>query len=343
MSMFRHRTTVVHKLATKPLVSAKPTTRVGNMAETTTRSYSLFQKRLQDPRNTSNFAGKTVLVTGSNTGLGFEAALKIASLRAKHLILGVRDLEKGENAKQRILKRIATSEVADNDGNNNQRISVRKLDMSDYDSIQTFVRQIGDNKDTRDEPLLDVAILNAGIFSVRHETPGKYGWETDLQVNVLSTALLALLLIRSQKLKPGSGVLEFVASRRMQAVKLTEQELRSSNLLESFNRKHEEKFDASRQYQASKLLLMAFFRALATKSGDLAPHESPIITAICPGFCQSDLSRGHQGVVADVLRAILNTFVLRSTEEGARALVSGAVAERERHGRFWFDDELHDV
>ncbi|KAK4234271.1 hypothetical protein C8A03DRAFT_37961 [Achaetomium macrosporum] len=51
---------------------------------------------------TVSFAGKTVLVTGTNTGLGFEAAVKYAALGASRLILGVRSADKGEAAKQHI-------------------------------------------------------------------------------------------------------------------------------------------------------------------------------------------------------------------------------------------------
>jgi hypothetical protein len=49
------------------------------------------------------------------------------------------------------------------------------------------------------------------------------------------------------------------------------------------------------------------------------------VLAVCPGFCQSDLSRGHQGIAASILRGLLNTLILRTTEQGARTLVSGAV------------------
>lgn len=309
----------------------------------TTRSYSIFQKNLKDPLRTSPscFADKTVLVTGANTGLGFEAALKSVGLQAKHVILGVRDVQKGEQAKQRILQTlphipVPASDTARDDNPSSQRISVRRLDMSDYDSIHNFVDEIA----AKYGPL-DVAILNAGVFGVKYEPLSKYGWENDLQVNVLSTALLSLLLLHSKTIKQKTGVLEFVASRRMQAARLTEDERNAPSVLEMFNQK-QEKFDASRQYQVSKLLLMAFYTSLATRSAKSA-EGSPIITAVCPGFCQSNLSRGYQGFVAEMLRAVLNTFVLRRTEEGARTLVTGAVAEPERHGRFWYDDELHDV
>ena len=56
------------------------------------------------PYPTSSFAEKTVIITGSNTGLGKEAARHIARLGAETLILAVRSLEKGEAAKRDIEK-----------------------------------------------------------------------------------------------------------------------------------------------------------------------------------------------------------------------------------------------
>ena len=48
---------------------------------------------------TTTFEGKTVIVTGSNTGVGYATALKYVQLAASSVILGVRSLQKGEIAK----------------------------------------------------------------------------------------------------------------------------------------------------------------------------------------------------------------------------------------------------
>ena len=48
---------------------------------------------------TTSFTGRTIVVTGANTGLGFEAALKIYALGAECVVMGVRDIAKGEAAK----------------------------------------------------------------------------------------------------------------------------------------------------------------------------------------------------------------------------------------------------
>ena len=52
-----------------------------------------------------SFTGKTVLVTGSNVGLGYEAAIKYAQKGASKLILAVRSVDKGEQAKSEIIEK----------------------------------------------------------------------------------------------------------------------------------------------------------------------------------------------------------------------------------------------
>lgn len=282
---------------------------------------SFGQKALADPQ--SSFVGRNILITGANTGLGFEAAVKIASLGASQVILGVRDLSKGERARQLIEQRTGNAES----------VSIWQLDMNSYDSIRSFAARAAS-----DLHHLDVAMLNAGVYSVNfHQSP--YGWEETFQVNVISTALLALLLLPKLQQSPGISTLEFVSSRRHEAFILSDERRQARSLLESFNKP--ETFKSSETYQASKLLVMCIAQILASVVNPSSHGVS--VLAVCPGFCQSDLSRAHQGIAASILRGLLNTLVLRTTEQGARTLVSGAALGHESHGKFWFDDELHQM
>lgn len=282
---------------------------------------SFGQKALADPQ--SSFAGRNILITGSNTGLGFEAAVKFASLGASSVVLGVRDLTKGEQARQLIKQRTGHAES----------LSVWHLDMNSYDSIKNFAARAASDLDH-----VDIAILNAGVYSVNfHQSP--YGWEETFQVNVVSTALLALLLLPKLQQSPGVSTLEFVSSRRHEAFKISDERRQAPNLLESFNNPNT--FKSSESYQASKVFLMCIVQSLASVVSPASDGVS--VLAVCPGFCQSDLSRGHQGIAASILRGLLNSLVLRTTEQGARTLVSGAALGPESHGKFWFDDELHQM
>ncbi|MGH0123260.1 UNVERIFIED_CONTAM: hypothetical protein FKN15_011479 [Acipenser sinensis] len=74
--------------------------------------------------------GKTVIITGANTGIGKETALDLAR-RGARIIMACRDMEKAEGAQKEI---IAES--------GNENIIVKKLDLSDTKSIREFAEQI---------------------------------------------------------------------------------------------------------------------------------------------------------------------------------------------------------
>lgn len=284
----------------------------------------LRQVPLNDPK--LSFCGKNVIVTGSNTGLGFEAAIKFAALDASRIILAVRDIEKGEAAKSKIAERTGRED----------RIEVWQLDMDSYESIREFASRAS----TLDH--LDVVVLNAGVYMVDYRI-SKYGWEETLQVNLLSTVLLGLLLIpklRSSRTSVSVPTLEFVSSGNYERASLNEEQRKADNILQLFNKK--ETYGASVQYSTSKLFLMYAMQTIATLAASSDPSREIdfIVTSVCPGYCQSDLSRGYTGYLNNVIRALLNTFFLRHTEEGARTLVSGTTLSKEAHGGFWQNDIL---
>lgn len=140
-------------------------------------SISAIRAQLQPiPLPTQSFADQTIIVTGSNTGLGFEAALHFVRLNAARVILAVRSVKKGEDAK-------ASIETSTNRKN---VIEVWQVDMSDYDSIKAFA--------TRCESLdrLDAVIANAGVLRNTYEESD--GTEITIKVNVIGTFLLAINL-----------------------------------------------------------------------------------------------------------------------------------------------------
>jgi len=65
-----------------------------------------------------------------------------------------------------------------------------------------------------------------------------------------------------------------------------------------------------------------------------------VVLAVCPGAAKSDLSRGYTGVVAGIFKAVFAALFLRTTEQGARTLVSGTTLGEEANGRFWTNDEV---
>lgn len=277
----------------------------------------------KDPK--ISFAGKTVLVTGSNTGLGFQAALKFAALGASKLILGVRTISKGEAAKNQIVE--AT-------GCEPEVIEVLQLDMSVFASVKTFAAKLEAEVDQ-----LDVALLNAGI-AAHHFELSPDGWEMALQVNVLSTALLAILLmpkLRRTAVKTGRPAsLAFTGS--IAHLDIEAKDLRlgpAQGVLDLVNQP--EFFDAKRSYGVIKLLGMYVMQGLVDKSFGPNGELEVAVNVACPGFCTSDLGRDWPWYIVWPTK-VMQLYYGRSGEQGSRSLVSATLLGKDGHGKFWTND-----
>ena len=99
------------------------------------------------PYPETKHTGQTVIVTGSNVGLGLEAARHFTRLNAETVILAVRSLEKGEAAKRSIEETTGRKGV----------VEVWQLDLSSYESVKQFAKKAEGLK------RLDVIVENAGI------------------------------------------------------------------------------------------------------------------------------------------------------------------------------------
>jgi retinol dehydrogenase 12 len=142
------------------------------------------------PKPTKDFAGQTIIVTGSNTGLGLEAARHISRLNASLIIMAVRNLSKGAAAKQNILQ--STNRPTNS-------IEVWELDLQSYDSVRAFAAKVNQLK------RLDAVLENAGIMTQRFNMIA--GYESTITTNVISTFLLALLIV--PKLKESASQFNF--------------------------------------------------------------------------------------------------------------------------------------
>lgn len=276
-----------------------------------------------------SFSGRTIIVTGSNTGVGFEASVKFVQLGAKRLILGVRSIKKGEDAKAQIESRTGRTGV----------IEVWQLDMLDYTSIKTFVERAD-----KDLERLDIAVLNAGVVMASYQQSA-YGWEKTLQVNVLSTALLGLLLmskLKASKTADFTPVLELVSSGNHYLVESLATDPSSKvGLLELNNRSAN--FDAAGQYTISKLFLEYVHAGLTTLSTSLSSRKPDIVVvSVCPGATKSDLARDHTAWHMRVALFVFSSVFQRPTEEGARTYVSGAALGGDGHGKFWQNDTIRE-
>jgi NAD(P)-dependent dehydrogenase (short-subunit alcohol dehydrogenase family) len=280
--------------------------------------YTLYAQFLHMPFPKGPFTDQVVIVTGSNCGIGLEAARHYVQLDAKRVILAVRNLEAGNEAKNSIedtTKRLGVVEVWD-------------VDMSTSASVQAFVQRVN-----AELPRLDIAALNAGVATVGWNVSPD-GYEQTLQVNVISTALLAVLLLpKLYATADEHGVTPrlSITSSGMHAFAPFPKVPRDENVIQWLN--NEKHFDTKAgHYAMSKLLEVLYFQELTKHIQDRGIGKPKVIVNLLdPGLCHSNLLRHQDSFIKRTIKFLL----ARSSEVGSRTIVNASENNNfETHGKY---------
>jgi NAD(P)-dependent dehydrogenase (short-subunit alcohol dehydrogenase family) len=121
--------------------------------------------------------GKTVLITGANTGIGKETAVGLAEMGAR-VVLACRNRAKADAAREEITRRA-----------NSDDVHVVDLDLADLDSVRACATEVLGRFDR-----LDVLVNNAGL-QLGQRTTTKQGFEATFGINHLGHFLLTNLLL----------------------------------------------------------------------------------------------------------------------------------------------------
>ncbi|KAI5460804.1 putative short-chain dehydrogenase/reductase family protein [Mariannaea sp. PMI_226] len=262
-----------------------------------------------------NLEGKCAIITGSNTGLGFESARQLLGLGLSHLVMAVRTLERGEAAASKLRP-----------VNPSARIDVWQLDMEKYDSIQSFVARCETNLSC-----IDMVILNAGMAPVSFATASSTGHEKAVQVNFLSTVLLAVLLLPVLKRQPSrdTPILTIVNSVTAHLCKFPNRTHKP--VLPSFDDTNVLPWDPQERYGVSKLLGQLFIVKLA----DNVDPNDVVINMVDPGLTKgTGLARDAKGLLG-VAAWAFNAAAGRPVEKGAATYVDAVLKQgKQSHGCF---------
>ncbi|KIW05786.1 uncharacterized protein PV09_03641 [Verruconis gallopava] len=262
--------------------------------------------------------GGTFIVTGSNTGLGFDAAKSLVQTGASKVILAVRTPSKGEDARSKIETATGITGV----------LEVWQLEMASYDSILAFAKRV--------ELLerVDAIIENAAMALDKWQT-GDKGMEMSLIVNVTGTMLLAGLVMPKLKecaekfnIKPtisivGSGVAH-QDDCRDELNRVPDEE----DIIDFFN---DPVHGINARYPLSKLLLLYAVREWALRNP--VSLTGVVVNYVNPGLCYTELARHVDEKIRKHVEA-LRDQIGRTSEMGSRTLVHGAVAGEESHGKY---------
>ncbi|KAF1960496.1 retinol dehydrogenase 12 [Byssothecium circinans] len=277
--------------------------------------YSQFFRTPPYPKG--NFSGKTVIVTGSNVGLGKEAARHYARLGASKLILAVRSVDKGQAAKEDIVRTTGHRDT-----------QVWKLDMGDYGSVKSFAKRAEAELDR-----IDIFVANAGV--VRAEYHEVNGHEESMAVNVIATTLLMANMMPKMretatrfKTRPTFAV---TGSAAYEHTTFPQRSAPDGAILTTLSDRETCAKYWSQQYPVSKLVQLLIVRAIA----DHHPaSEFPVtVNTVNPGLCWSELAREATSWGFWFFRLI----VARSTEVGSRTLVHAGASGAETHGKYLSD------
>jgi len=198
------------------------------------------------------------------------------------------------------------------------------LDMADMAAIKAF-----GEKAKEILPFLDIVILNAGLYSLEFQT-SKHGYEIQLQVNTLGTALLSLYLLpvlERTVLHGGDPARLLFIGTEVHALSNFKQSTCPS-VFETQTLLQRNDYIPGQGYQLSKLLQILFERELASRV-----DPSKVLVCTCtPGYCSSNLFKEWHGALAWVTERCA-----RTCEVGARCYINAALhtTNEEFHGNYF--------
>ncbi|MFE3993944.1 SDR family NAD(P)-dependent oxidoreductase [Streptomyces goshikiensis] len=204
--------------------------------------------------------GRVAVVTGANTGLGFETARALAE-RGASVVLAVRDIEKGERAAARM----------------SGEVTVQALDLTSLDSVRAAARALRCRYDR-----LDLLINNAGVmYTPKRKTAD--GFEMQFGTNHLGHFALTGLLLDLMLPVPGSRVV---------TVSSTGHRIRAAIHFDDLQ--WERSYSRAGAYGQSKLANLMFTYELQRR---LASHGTTVAVAAHPGLSSTELVRNSPATV----------------------------------------------
>jgi NAD(P)-dependent dehydrogenase (short-subunit alcohol dehydrogenase family) len=254
--------------------------------------------------------GRLAIVTGANSGIGYQAARYLSRAGAA-VILACRSREKGEAASAKIVAKQPSAKV-----------EVRILDVADLDSVRRFAAEFLNE----DKPL-DLLINNAGVMALPERRTTPQGFEMQFGTNHLGHFALTGLLLPALLRQPKSRVVT-VASIAHKSGKLNFDDLNA-----------ERRYDPRGAYAQSKLANVVFglefdrrLRARSANTASVIAHPGVAVTNIV----SNGMGTGLKGRVVSALLP----FVAQSDDRGSWPLLYAATSPDAHGGGYYGPDGI---
>jgi NAD(P)-dependent dehydrogenase (short-subunit alcohol dehydrogenase family) len=253
--------------------------------------------------------GRTAVITGANTGLGFETAAALAA-RGAQVVLAVRNLDKGKDAAAHIA---AATPGAD--------VQLQELDLTSLESVRAAAAQLRSDHDR-----IDLLINNAGVMYTPKSST-KDGFEMQFGTNHLGHFALTGLLL--DRLLP-------VAGSRVVTVSSLGHRIRAAIHFDDLQ--WERRYSRVGAYGQAKLANLLFTYELQRR---LAPGGTAIAVAAHPGVSNTELTRNLPRLVA-AATALLEPL-MQDADLGALPTLRAATDPAVLGGQYFGPDGFQEI
>lgn len=274
------------------------------------------------PFKEENLAGKTIVITGANRGIGLATAEILASHKGQpHVILGCRAMDSCQEAAKSL--RASTG---------NPNITPLELDLTNFQSIESFAKEI---------KTCNILINNASQMSPHRVF--KHGIELTMLTNHIGPIFLSMLMLptlqQTARQSNESTRIINVGSRLEKTASIPLSDQQPFNLRWLQHGPLQEPFSPWAAYSNSKLSTLLSSLALSSKSSEI---ESSIVTinTVTPGIVYTDLGRWAP-LWQRILAGPIMAAVLRTPYQGAASVVHAALSPSlsNKSGRFYYDGQ----
>ncbi|WP_044205710.1 oxidoreductase [Flammeovirga sp. OC4] len=251
--------------------------------------------------NIASQKGKTFLVTGANSGLGYGTSKVLAQKGAK-VIMTARDLQKGHKAMATLKREVPNADV-----------ELMQLDLADLHQVRTFA-----NAFKQKYQQLNVLINNAGVMMPVKRDETKQGFEVQFGTNHLGHFVLTYELLELLESTPQSRIVvlsSLVAKMNKAAIYWEDLQFEKS-------------YDKMASYSQSKLANMLFAAELDRR---LKKQKSSITCVMAhPGYTATNLQQ-HMGLQG----RIMNFFMAQKVEMGILPTLRAATDPKVKGGEYY--------
>ena len=253
-------------------------------------------------KNIPSQKGRTAIVTGANTGLGFETALVLAKKEMK-VIMACKSLKRAENAKRRILREEPEADL-----------EIMIVDLRSLSSIRKFVKSFLPRYNQ-----LDILVNNAGIM-IPPYSKTEDGFESQMGVNYFGHFLLTGLLFDTLTKTPGSRIISLASNAH------------KKGYINFDNLNWEKNYSPMAAYRQSKLACLMFAYELQRR---LENEGYPTISvAAHPGLSVTDILRKVPKWLLYISQPITNLFT-HSPANGALPVLYAALGQDVKGGEYF--------